>query len=117
MGKDYRYAKESGSFSWDLRYDSAADAKNYLRVTYSKADEGKIFDIYINEEFFKEEHIHPKSDAEFLTQTDEIDFSKFLNGNKLRNRQGQPVLRVKFAALHGETAKVFGNFYLSRRRA
>lgn len=107
-GKEFRYAQQGGSFCWELRYDQDADVVNTLQVVYASADAGKTFEVYLNDKFFKLEAVPTETDEEFLTKKDVIDFHKFLEGNDRHNRQGEPVVRVKFFASSGPTAKVFG---------
>ena len=45
--KQYRDAKADGWFSYDLKVNTEADAKNYLSVQYQSADAGRTFSMIV----------------------------------------------------------------------
>ncbi|MBW3088588.1 glycoside hydrolase family 127 protein [Bifidobacterium sp. 82T24] len=47
-GKQYRDAKANGWFSYDLKVDTAANAKNYVSVQYQSADAGRTFSMIVD---------------------------------------------------------------------
>lgn len=46
--KQYRDAKADGWFSYDLKVNTEADAKNYLSVQYQSADAGRTFSMIVD---------------------------------------------------------------------
>lgn len=85
-GRTYRDAESNGWFSYDLKVNEEA-TKNYLSTTYVTADNGRRFDIYINNQFFITETISNTGNGNeitsdnFYTERREIPKSYLTNGD------------------------------------
>ncbi len=93
-GRTYRHAQSGGWFSYDLEVDPSL-AKNFLRTTYYSGDNGRSFDVYLNDTKLKTERItNAAGSGVFYEVNDEIPRS-FLEGNAVRTKvdaNGNPVL-------------------------
>lgn len=94
QGRQYRDAAGGGWFSYDLAIDPTA-AKNHLRATYFSGDNGRSFDVYVNDEKLKTVRVTNAAGSNvFYPETDEIP-AKHLTGTGVRYKTdalGQPVL-------------------------
>ena len=117
-GRQFRDAQKNGWFSYDIQIDPNAE-KNYLNCTYTTADKGRSFDIYINGEKFKTETINNQAGNNvFYTQKDEIpdkylknpEYKKDSTGEFVKDEKGNkiPVINVKF---QGTGASAVGGLY------
>lgn len=122
-GRQFRDAQKNGWFSYDMQIDPKAD-KNYLNCTYTTADKGRSFDIYINGEKFKTETISNEAGTNvFYTQKDEIpvkylqnpEYKKDSTGEYVKDENGNkiPVINVKFQGTGGNA--VGGLYGISTR--
>jgi len=118
-GQQFRHAfGPDGWFSYDLEIDPAA-TKNFLRARYYTGDNGRSFDVYLNDEKLKTERITNAAGAGvFYLQTDEIP-RKYLddprwkvdqNGDPVLDGNGDriPVVTVRFQSTGGFVGGVFG---------
>lgn len=81
--RTFRHATSGGWFSYDLKVDPAAD-QNYLHCTYTTADVGRSFDIYINGTFFKKVVVNNAAGTNvFYADIDEIPASFLTTGDKI----------------------------------
>lgn len=108
-GRTYRHVPSGseGWFSYDMTVDSSA-AKNYLECTYITTDNGRKFDIYINDELLKTVTVNNKAGNNvFYSEMDEIPEKYWKNptkfkvdsaGNEVLDEQGDkiPIVTVKF---------------------
>lgn len=92
--RTYRHANSGGWFSYDLQVDPAV-AQNFLKATYYSGDNGRSFDIYLNDVKFKTQTItNAAGSGVFYPVTDEIPRS-YLEGPGVRYKvdaNGAPVL-------------------------
>ncbi|WP_442576970.1 beta-L-arabinofuranosidase domain-containing protein [Microbacterium sp. F51-2R] len=92
--RTYRHANAGGWFSYDLQVDPAV-AQNFLKATYYSGDNGRSFDIYLNDVKFKTQTItNAAGSGVFYAVTDEIPRS-YLEGAGVRYKvdaNGAPVL-------------------------
>jgi len=121
-GRQYRDASgPSGFFSWDLTIDPTRP-KNYLQTTYYSGDNGRSFDIYINDEKLKNYAVTNAGGANmFYNDTVELP-AKYLtidgntryktnsSGDFVLDAQGKkiPVVTVRFQSTGGLVGGVFG---------
>ncbi|TDN91731.1 beta-L-arabinofuranosidase domain-containing protein [Microbacterium sp. BK668] len=92
--RTYRHANSGGWFSYDLQVDPAA-AQNVLKATYYSGDNGRSFDVYLNDVKFKTQTItNAAGSGVFYAVTDEIPRT-YLEGPNVRHKvdaNGAPVL-------------------------
>ena len=106
-GRQYRHAEAGGWFSYQMKVDPDAE-KNYLSVTYTKADNGRSFDIYLNGEKFVTERLNSSgqevtSDG-FYTIRREIP-AKYLTEDQL-TEDGR--ITIKFQSTGGLVGGLYG---------
>ncbi|MGU3646534.1 beta-L-arabinofuranosidase domain-containing protein [Microbacterium sp. C23T] len=119
-GRQYRDAGGGGWFSWDLQIDPSA-TKNFLQATYFTGDNGRSFDVYINDVKLKTQTVsNAAGDGVFYDVVDEIPRAYLdganvrhkvdTNGNPVLDATGQPipVVTVKFQSTGGFAGGVFG---------
>ncbi|UOE44019.1 beta-L-arabinofuranosidase domain-containing protein [Agromyces larvae] len=119
-GRQYRDASDTGWFSWDLEVDPEA-LPNHLAVTYYSGDNGRTFDLYVNDVKLKTERITNAAGAgRFYQQVDRIPDEHITGpnvrhkvdalGNEVRDEHGDPipVVTVRFQATGGFAGGVFG---------
>ncbi|MDQ1135210.1 DUF1680 family protein [Microbacterium sp. SORGH_AS 1204] len=112
LGQQYRDGEMSTEafFQYDMAVDQSA-AKNYLGVRYFGGDNGRTFDVYINDVKFKSERVTNANGANsFYVQYDEIPASALADiaakdrykrdqaGNYVLDEKGNkiPIITVRF---------------------
>lgn len=112
-GRMYRDSNGGGWFSHDLVIDEDAPVQ-YLNTTYTTADNGRTFDIYINDELFAHETItntDVEADEEgFYTVCRQIP-EEYLTGAKtgeVKEQSGKPVITVKIQSTGGPAGGLYG---------
>ncbi len=120
-GRTFRHVPsgKEGWFSYDLEVDTSAE-KNYLECTYLTSDKGRVFDIYINDEFYKTATITDKAGSDvFYGEIAEIPekywkeptrFKVDTAGNEVTDDEGNriPVVTVKFQTAKDSKSPVGG---------
>ena len=118
--RTYRDANSGGWFSYDLEVDPQV-AKNFLRATYYSGDNGRSFEVYLNDVKLKTQTITTAAGSGvFYAVTDEIP-QEYISGENVRHKvdaNGVPVLdeagnpipvvTVKFQSTGGFAGGVFG---------
>ncbi len=118
--RTYRHANSGGWFSYDLEVDPDV-ASNFLRATYYSGDNGRSFDVYLNDVKLKTQQItNAAGSGVFYPVVDEIP-QKYITGADVRHKvdaNGEPVLdeagdpipvvTVKFQSTGGYAGGVFG---------
>jgi hypothetical protein len=120
-GQQFRHAfGPNGWFSYDLEIDPSA-TQNFLVARYYTGDNGRSFDVYLNDEKLKTERVNNSAGAGvFYLQTDEIP-RKYLDeprwkvdqdGERVLDEAGNPipVVTVRFQSTGGFVGGVFGLF-------
>lgn len=122
-GRTFRHVPQGkeGWFSYDLQVDTSAE-KNYLECTYTTADAGRKFDIYVNDEFLKTVTVaNGAGGSAFYAELDELPekywkeptkFKVDTTGNEVTDEQGNriPVVTVKFQT-NSESKSPVGGLY------
>ena len=93
-GRQYRHGNSGGWFSYDMEIDPSETA-NYLETTYFSGDNGRSFEVYLNDELFKTQQItNAAGSGVFYEVRDQIP-AKYLTGPDVRHKvdaNGAPVL-------------------------
>jgi DUF1680 family protein len=118
--RTYRHANAGGWFSYDLQVDPAV-AQNFLTSTYYSGDNGRSFDIYLNDAKFKTQTItNAAGSGVFYAVTDEIPRSYIegagvrykvdANGAPVLDEDGEriPVVTVRWQSTGGFAGGLFG---------
>ncbi|MEX8032606.1 beta-L-arabinofuranosidase domain-containing protein [Microbacterium sp. 20-116] len=110
MGYRDAQANPAAFFQYDLQIDPSAP-KNYLGVRYYGGDDGRTFDVYVNDQKLKSERItnaagadqwyvqYDEIPASFLSDTEAKDrYKKDANGGYVLDAEGKkiPVVTVRF---------------------
>lgn len=111
-GRTYRYS--CGWFGYDLAI--AGPDKNlvqYLNTTYTTADSGRAFDIYINDRLFvREKIVNQEAEADpdgFYTRRRQIPEELLREGRTgVGSQAGKPVITVKIQATNGPAGGLYG---------
>ncbi|MFC7505576.1 beta-L-arabinofuranosidase domain-containing protein [Nocardioides sp. GCM10030258] len=118
-GRQFRHAPgPDGWFSYDLEVDPA-QAQNFLRTRYYSGDQGRSFDVYLNDVKLKTQTITTAAGTNvFHFVTDEIPRTHLdnprwkvdANGDPVLDGDGQkiPVVTVRFQSTGGWAGGVFG---------
>ncbi|MBT0993353.1 glycoside hydrolase family 127 protein [Cellulomonas sp. DKR-3] len=124
-GRQYRDAYAGGWFSYDLEIDPSSPT-GYLRVRYFGGDNGRSFDVYVNDvklktvtvsnaqgasSFYFDDTLLPASALEVGPGTR---YKKDVNGNFVLDENGAkiPVVTVRFQSTGGLVGGVFGAYVL-----
>ena len=123
-GRQFRHANGTGWFSYDLMIDPAS-ASNHLGVTLYSGDQGRVFDVYVNDEKLKTittvANAPTKDEQGFYVDTTQLP-AKYLEigegtrwkvdsaGEYVLDEDGEriPVVTVRFQATGGWAGGVFG---------
>ncbi|WP_454728685.1 beta-L-arabinofuranosidase domain-containing protein [Cellulosimicrobium protaetiae] len=123
-GRQFRHANGTGWFSYDLMIDPAS-ATNHLGVTLYSGDQGRVFDVYVNDEKLKTittvANAPTKDEQGFYVDTTQLP-AKYLEigegtrwkvdsaGEHVLDEDGEriPVVTVRFQATGGWAGGVFG---------
>ncbi|MFD4994277.1 beta-L-arabinofuranosidase domain-containing protein [Cellulosimicrobium cellulans] len=123
-GRQFRHANGTGWFSYDLMVDPAS-ASNHLGVTLYSGDQGRVFDVYVNDEKLKTittvANAPTKDEQGFYVDTTQLP-AKYLEigegtrwkvdsaGEHVLDEDGEriPVVTVRFQATGGWAGGVFG---------
>jgi uncharacterized protein len=123
-GRQFRHANGTGWFSYDLMVDPAS-ASNHLGVTLYSGDQGRVFDVYVNDEKLKTittvANAPTKDEQGFYVDTTQLP-AKYLEigegtrwkvdsaGEYVLDEDGEriPVVTVRFQATGGWAGGVFG---------
>ncbi|KLN36235.1 hypothetical protein FB00_04350 [Cellulosimicrobium funkei] len=123
-GRQFRHANGTGWFSYDLMVDPAS-ASNHLGVTLYSGDQGRVFDVYVNDEKLKTittvANAPTKDEQGFYVDTTQLP-AKYLEigdgtrwkvdsaGEYVLDDDGEriPVVTVRFQATGGWAGGVFG---------
>lgn len=119
-GRQYRHANSNGWFSYDMAIDPAAPI-NRLETTYFSGDNGRSFQVYLNDTLFKTQQItNAAGSGVFYEVVDEIP-AQYLTGPNVRYKvdasgapvldgQGNriPVVTVRYQSTGGYAGGVFG---------
>ncbi|TQJ30725.1 beta-L-arabinofuranosidase domain-containing protein [Microbacterium sp. SLBN-146] len=93
-GRQYRHGNSGAWFSYDMAVDPS-EAANYLETTYFSGDNGRSFQVYLNDELFKTQQItNAAGSGVFYEVRDQIP-AKYLAAENVRYKvdaNGQPVL-------------------------
>ena len=123
-GRQFRHANGTGWFSYDLMIDPASTS-NHLGVTLYSGDQGRVFDVYVNDEKLKTittvANAPTKDEQGFYVDTTQLP-AKYLEigegtrwkvdsaGEYVLDEDGEriPVVTVRFQATGGWAGGVFG---------
>jgi len=112
--KSYRHAQGEGSwFSYELPITQ--NTANCLNVILAKADNGRSWDVYMNDEFFTTEIVSDaNASGTFYVSTHRIP-NKFLTGKMLKTKviEGKtvPYITVKFQHRNGSIGGLVGGIF------
>lgn len=98
-GRTYRHAENGGWWSYDLAVDPDAE-HNYLGCTWYSGDQGRSFEIYINDQLLQTVTINNKAGNNVFYE-DLYDITDFIS-------EGAEKVTVKFKSTGGFAGGLFG---------
>ena len=98
-GRTYRHAENGGWWSYDLTVDPDAD-HNYLGCTWYSGDQGRSFEIYVNDQLLQKVTINNTAGTNVFYE-DLYDITNFIP-------EGEEKVTVKFQSTGGFAGGLFG---------